>query len=121
MRQRKTATMVSFAGLAVFVAFGFAQQTDRPGAGVMGGRMIMGQMMTQHQEMSQLMNKMMESMAAINNEKDPAKLQASLAEHRALMEQMRAKMMGQGQMMQNLSGQMKNCPMMGNTEKPASK
>ena len=31
----------------------------------------MGQMLAQHQDMSQLMSKMMQSMTAINNEKDP--------------------------------------------------
>ena len=50
------------------------------------------------------MNKMMQSMTAINNEKDLAKLKALLAEHAALMDQMHAKMMGQGKMMQNMAG-----------------
>jgi hypothetical protein len=86
----------------------------------MGAGMMMGQMMTRHQEMSQLMNKMMQSMAAINNEKDPAKLKALLAEHAALLDQMRMGMMGQGNMMQNMAGQMKNCPGMRDSE-PASK
>jgi hypothetical protein len=34
---------------------------------------------------------------------------------------MRGKMMGQGTMMQNMAGQMKNCPGMGDASKPASK
>ena len=87
----------------------------------MGGGMMMSQMTTQHQEMSQLMNKMMESMAAMHNEKDPGKLKAMMAKHSALLDQMHEKMMGQGAMMQNMTGQMKNCPMMGDTGKPASK
>jgi hypothetical protein len=87
----------------------------------MGHGVMMGQMMTQHQEMSQLMNKMMQSMTAINNKKDPAKLKALLAEHAALLDQMRTKMMGQGKMMQNMAGEVRNCPEMSDSGKPASK
>jgi hypothetical protein len=120
MKHWRTVAMIAFLALAVFAGLGLAQ-SDRSQTGMMRGGMMMGQMMIQHQEMSQLMNKMKESMAAINNEKDPAKLKALLAEHGALMEQMRGKMMGQGQMMQNMSVRMKDCPMMGNSEKPAPK
>ena len=49
-------------------------KSGAPGRGMMGG-----QMMAQHQEMSQLMAKMMQSMTAINTEKDPAKLKGLLA------------------------------------------
>ena len=94
----------------------------------MGHGVMMGHMMIQHQEMSQLINKMMQSMTAINNKKDPAKLKALLAEHAALLDQMRTKMMGQGKkmmgqgkMMQNMAGQMKNCPAMSDSGKPDSK
>ncbi len=115
--------------LALFSAVVVAQQQSNPsqeksgpvGRGMMGGGMMMGQMMAQHQDMSQLMSKMMQSMTAINSEKDPAKLKALLAEHAALLDQMRTKMMGQGTMMQNMAGQMKNCPGMGEASKPASK
>jgi len=109
--------------VAAFSAFGLAQQSNpsKDKASPMGGGMMMSQMMTHHQEMSQLMSKMMESMAAMNNEKDPAKLKGMIAKHGALLDQMHEKMMGQGAMMQNMSGQMKNCPMMGDTAKPASK
>ena len=60
-------------------------------------------------------------MTAINSEKDPAKLKALLAEHTALMDQMRTRMTGQRNMMQNMAGQMKKCPGMGDASKPASK
>ena len=114
------------ATLALFSALVFARQQtnhsqDKSGAGPMGRGVMMGHMMIQHQEMSQLMNKMMQNMTAINNEKDPAKLKALLAEHAALLDQMRTKMMGQGRMMQNMAGQMKNCPAMSDSGKPASK
>jgi NADH pyrophosphatase NudC (nudix superfamily) len=114
--------------VALFSAVLVTQQQSNPsqdksgpmGRG-MGGAMMMGQMMAQNQEMSQLMNKLMQSMTAINSEKDPAKLKALLAEHATLLDQMRNKMMGQGNMMQNMAGQMKNCPAMGAATKPASK
>jgi hypothetical protein len=117
---------IGSATLAFFSAVVFAQQQtnpsqDKSGAGPMGRGVMMGHMMIQHQEMSQLMNKMTQSMTAINNEKDPAKLKALLAEHAALMYQMRAKMMGQGKLMQNMAGQMKNCPAMSDSGKPDSK
>jgi hypothetical protein len=91
------------------------------GRGMMSGGMMMNQMMAQHQDMSQLMSKMMQSMTAINNEKDPGKLKALLAEHAALMDQMRSKMTGQGNMMQNVMSQMRNCPGMSDAAKSASK
>ena len=130
MRHKNIATTFGVAVLAVFATLGHAQQgnpsQDKSGAapmahGMMDGGMMMGHMTTQHQEMSQLMSKMMESMAAIKSEKDPVKLQALIAEHSVLLDQMRDKMMGQGNMMQKMAGQMKNCPMMGDNAKPAAK
>jgi NADH pyrophosphatase NudC (nudix superfamily) len=116
--------MLSLAIVTFFSTLALAQQgTPAPGNSgpmgrrMMGGQMMMGQMTTQHQEMSQLMSKMMQSMTAINAEKDPAKLKALLAEHAALMDQMHAKMMSQGNMMHDMAGQMKNCPAMGDTSK----
>lgn len=76
-----------------------------------GGTMgMMGQMSTHHQQMTTLMNKLMQSMPAIQSEKDPAALKSKLAEHDALLKQMRAEMTKQGAMMKNMSGQMRaNC------------
>ena len=90
------------------------------GPGMMGGGM-MGMMMNmqgQNQQMSATMNKMMENIAAMRNEKDPAKMKAMMAEQSAMLEQMRSQMMQQGGMMQNMSGMMKNCPMMGAGSEP---
>src|SRR5690242_20289368 len=70
----------------------------------MGSTGQMQQMMNRHQEMSERMNKLMQSMAAIEAEKDPAALKAKLAEHRALLEQMRSHMMQQGETMQQMMG-----------------
>jgi hypothetical protein len=76
------------------------------GQGMMGGDMrmgmTMGQMMVLHRQMTETMNKIMQSITAIQNEKDPAILKSKLAEHRALIEQMRNEMMQQGGMMQNM-------------------
>ena len=120
-------SVIAMLGLSIMILFStlaLAQQGTPPpgnsgpmGRRMMGGQMMMGQMTTQHQEMSQLMSKMMQSMTAINAEKDPAKLKALLAEHAALMDQMHAKMMSQGNMMHDMAGQMKNCPAMGDTSK----
>jgi hypothetical protein len=84
---------------------------SQPGAsGMMSGGMMgmMGQMTNHHQQMSALMNKLMESMTAIQDEKDPEALKSKLAEHSALLNQMHDQMMQQGTMMQNMSGMMKN-------------
>lgn len=94
------------------------------GQGMMGQGMMgmMGQMSTHHQQMMTLMNKMMESMAAIQSEKDPEALKSKLAEHQALMNQMRSQMMQQGKMMQMMNGQInQSCPGTGDTTKPPAK
>lgn len=126
MSYKGVIAMLGLPILAFFSALALAQQGNPTpgksgpmgrGQGMMSGNMMMGQMMAQHQEMSQLMSKMMQSMTAINAEKDPAKLKALLAEHAALMDQMHTKMMGQGNMMHDMAGQMKNCPAICGTSK----
>jgi hypothetical protein len=117
--------MFAVAGLASILSIGiFAQQQGQapntPNPGMMGqGQRMMGgmsQMLTHHQQMSELMNKLTQNMTAIQNEKDPAALKAKLAEHQVLLQQMRDRMTQQGAMMQNMSGQIQqNCPMTGNT------
>jgi hypothetical protein len=96
------------------------------GGGMMGGGQgmmgMMGQMTTHHQTMSTLMNKLTESIAAIQNEKDPEALKSKLAEHQALLNQMHGQMMQQGNMMQMMSGQIKqSCPGTGDTAKSPAK
>lgn len=93
------------------------------GHGTMGGGVMgtMGQMTTHHQQMSALMSKLMDSMAAIQNEKDPSALQSKLKEHQALLDQMRGHMMQQGKMMEMMSGQVNaDCATRGNAGKSAS-
>jgi hypothetical protein len=83
---------------------------------------MMGQMSTHHQQMTGLMNKLMESMAAIQSEKDPEALKSKLAEHQKLLDEMRGQMMQQGKMMQMMSGQVKlQCPAGGDSSKPPAK
>jgi hypothetical protein len=104
---------------------------DQTNSGMMGGGMMgqgqgmtgmMGQMTTHHQQMSGLMTKLMESMAAIQSEKDPEALKSKLAEHQALLNQMHSQMMQQGNMMQMMSGQFKqNCPGAGESAKSPAK
>jgi len=102
---------------------GMMGQSGVQGQGMMGGGMMgmMGQMTTHHQQMSALMNKMIESMSAIQHEKDPEALKTKLAEHQALMNEMHSQMMQQGKMMQMMSGQIKtNCPVGGDVNKAPS-
>ena len=93
------------------------------GQGMMGqGQGMMGQMTTHHQQMTTLMNKLMQSMAAIQNEKDPEALKSKLEEHQTLLSQMQGQMMQQGNRMQMMSGQMKqSCPGSGDTGKSPAK
>jgi hypothetical protein len=103
---------------------GMMGQGAGQGQGMMGGGMMgmMGQMTTHHQQMSTLMNKLMQSIAAIRNEKDPEALKSKLAEHQALLDQMRTQMMQQGNRMQMMSGQIKqNCPAASEPVKPPTK
>ena len=94
---------------------------SRP-SGMMGGGMMgmMHTMMGQNQQMSETMSKLMENMAAMQKEKDPAKMKSMMAQQSAMLEQMRGQMMQQRSMMQNTSGtMMKNCPMTATTGQPA--
>jgi hypothetical protein len=93
---------------------------QRMGSG-MGSMGQMQQMTNRHQQMTERMNKLMQSMAAIEAEKDPAALKAKLAEHRALLEQMRSHMMQQDEMMQQMMGCTTEAPAAGGTQAPAAK
>jgi hypothetical protein len=94
------------------------QATPSSPSGMMRGGMMMGQ----NQQMSDSINKMIENMAAIQNEKDPAKMKAMMAQQNTMLEHMRNQMMQQDSAMQNMSGMMmKTCPMMGEDTKPSTK
>jgi hypothetical protein len=117
--------VATLAAFAAGVAAQSAGQTTEPSPGMMGrgmmGQGMMGPMMSHHQQMSELMNKLTQSMAALESEKDPAALKSKLAEHRALLEQMRTQMTQQSGMMQRMAAQAGNCPMMGEGNQPSAK
>ncbi len=141
----KTRTMISALVAAVLLSFGIGAGAQRSSTdqtqqdqstqgqsapGMMGGGMMgqsgmmgmMGQMSTHHQQMTTLMNQLMESMKEIMNEKDPAALKTKLEEHQKLLNEMRSQMMGQGNRINMMSGQIQqNCPMSGTSNKPATK
>lgn len=77
----------------------------RSGRGMMGSDVIASRMMARHEAMHGTMNKLMDSMTAIENEADPAALKSKLAEHRALLEQMRNQM-AQQSMVQSMMHEM---------------
>jgi len=107
-------------GMGMGQGNGMGQGMGR-GQGMMG---TMGQMRTHHQQMTTLMNKLMQSMAAIQGEKDPAALKSMLAEHQELLNQMHTQMMQQGRRMRMMRGQMmRNCPAAAATDtaKPPAK
>lgn len=97
---------------------GQALQPGMIGGGMMGMMGMMGQMGAHHQQMVENMNKLIQSMSAIEAEKDPAALKAKLAAHRALLEQMRSQMMQQGGMMQHMQEMMGGSA---NNQPPVSK
>ena len=70
-----------------------------PNAGMMQSN---SSMMANHQQMNELMTKLMASMKTMQNEKDPAALKREMTEHNALLEQMRSHMMQMDQMMQQM-------------------
>jgi len=128
--------MFAIVGLASILAIGAAAQQQihtfpsQPNAGMMGqeqrmmggGTMMgmMGQMMANHQQMTELMNKLMQNMTAIQDEDDPATLKAKIAEEQALFAQMHDQMTQQGGMMQKMSGQIpQSCPMASATPPPS--
>jgi hypothetical protein len=102
------------------------QTAGTAGCGMMGptsgGPMSMAAMGARHQQMVELMDKLMQSMSAIEAEKDPAALKSDLAAHRVLLEQMHSHMMQRGAMMQQ-RGAMPDMPRMGGSvnQAPPSK
>ena len=139
MRYKVVTASILAATLSAFTIAGAAQRSQKDpqdqttqdqskpratGQGMMGDGMMMGMMMgmsmgqiaAHHEEMTETMNKLMQSMTAIQNEKDKNALKSKLAEHRALLEQMQNKMMEQGNTMQNMMQRMT-----GGSTPPASK
>ena len=94
------------------------QDQSRPGApggGMMGGGMMMGmsmgmmigQMSAHHDEITETMAKVMQSMNAITqNERNEKALRAKLAEHRALLDQLQTQLQEEGGTMRNMTQMM---------------
>ena len=84
-----------------------AQSQDNPESSMSGGMLspdMMAQhqqMMTQHEEMGELIDRLVKSFSALQNEKDPTRVKKDLAEHGALLKELQNKfqqnsgMMGQ--------------------------
>jgi hypothetical protein len=100
---------------ALFVGAAAAQHDQHqaePGAppekaGAGGTHMMMAQMphmMAGHDEIVKLAEKLQNSFAAIEAEKDPAALKAKLDEHGALLKELRVKLQAHAQMMNTVMG-----------------
>jgi hypothetical protein len=98
---------------------GMVDRSAGQGQAMMGCCMMgtTSQMTPRHQQMSMLMDKLMESMAAIQNEKDPEALKSMLAKHQALLNQMHSHITQQAKMMQMMAD---HCPMVGDVSKAPS-
>ena len=63
-------------------------------------------MMAEHVETAKLVDKLVNGFAAIENEKDPAALQAKLAQHGKLLKDLQAQLQGSAQKMETMKGKM---------------
>ena len=115
MRYKRVAVLILAAPLAAFAIASSAhdpQQESRdqtiqdqskpgvPGGTIMGPGMngMPSHMMARHEEICETMDKLMQSMTAIENEKDPAALKSRFAEHRALLEHVQDQLIQQSMM-----------------------
>jgi len=123
MKNKSVAAFLLIAALAAYAGRSAAQRSRDDSAdpnnqdqtksgtsspGMMGQNMMgtMHGMMGNQQQMFALMEKLMASLKAIQDEKDPAALKSKLAEHQALLNQMHDQMTRQGAMMGNMSDMM---------------
>lgn len=115
MRYERVALLILAAPLAAFAIASSAlhptqesrDQTiqDQSKPGVPGGTILgpekngmPSHMMTRHEEICETVDKLIESMTAIENEKDPAALKSRLAEHRVLLEHVQDQLIQQSMM-----------------------
>lgn len=63
-------------------------------------------MMAEDAETAKLVDKLVNGFAAIENEKDPAALEAKLAEHGKLLKDLQAQLRGSAQKMETMKGKM---------------
>jgi len=125
----KTKTMVAATAVAagLFLTNMVAQQAgpppDKADAGKMGGGMMSAGMMPQMHRMTmgqndtdKLVDRIVNSFAAIEAEKDPAALKAKLAEHGSLLKELQAKVQSQSRGM-DMMQRMMSGSMMGGEQK----
>ena len=70
-----------------------------------------GGTMPQHEQMGKLIDQLAKSAAALEKETNPTALKKMLAEHASLVRALRTKFDQNSQMMQQMMGQMGQCPM----------
>jgi len=88
--------------------------TDQSSPGTPGGGMVMGmsmgmamgQMSAHHDEILETMAKVMQSMNAIQNERNEKALRSKLAEHRALLQELQTELNEEGGSMKNMTQMM---------------
>ncbi len=106
---RTTFFSTVLAASALFAATLTAQSDSKDKMGQMKAKMQakmqdkmkdkMGGMMDHHSEITQLMDKLAQSFAAVQAEKDPAQLAKKIAEHGAILKELQAKMAEHQKMM----------------------
>ena len=94
-----------------------ATTRESKAASMMSERMMSGGMMAHHQEMETLVAQLLQSFAVLESEEDPAARKNRLAEHGALLEQLKSKFNQRSEMTQEMMDQTKNCPMMSGEHK----
>lgn len=88
---------------AVNLAAQQAQTKGKMGSGPMDHMAEhMAEMKGEHREMAQLVEKITQSFAAIQSEKDPAALSAKLAAHSALLKELETKVQAGSKMMEQM-------------------
>ena len=87
------------------------QDPSRPGmqGGMMMGMsvgMMIGQMAAHHDEINETMDKVMQSMNALQNERNERVLRQKMSEHRALLEELRTELNEEGSSLKNMTQMM---------------
>ena len=112
MKSKMVIVTLLFAALSLFSFRAIAQQSEPHQEGMMSKDMMAQhhKMMTQHQEMGNLIDQLLKSFSVLENEKDPVLLKKELAEHAALLKELQTKFQQNSAMME--MGQMSEHSMM---------
>ena len=113
MKSKTLIASLFIAALSLFVIRVAAQHSEHQQGGMMSPDMMAQhqQMISQHQEMRNLIDQLNKSFAALEIEKDSTLLKKMLAEHGALLKQLQSKFQ-QGSGMMGMKGQMMDHSMM---------